>query len=85
MRLHALIRLGGPPPYFFAGNEDVRDDSLRMQALLLAKAAAPALDKRGDRASSRILAHESWITAARRLSSYCIWRYNALNYICIAF
>lgn len=69
VELHALIRLSGSPPYLFAGDKDVRDDSLWMQALLLAEAAAPALDKRGDCASSRILAHESWITAARRADS----------------
>lgn len=59
MGLHALFRLGGPPPYLVAGDEEVRDDLLRMQALLLAEAAAPALGERGDRASSCILAHES--------------------------
>ena len=34
-----LRPLFSPPPYLFAGNEEVRDDLLRMQALLLAKAA----------------------------------------------
>mgnify|MGYP007064646355 CR=1 FL=1 len=40
VELHALIRLSGSPPYLVAGDEEVRDDSLRMQALLLAEAVA---------------------------------------------
>lgn len=59
VELHAQFRLGGPPPYLVADDEEVRDDSLRMQALLLAEAVAPALGEQGDRASSCILAHES--------------------------
>ena len=59
VELHAQFRLGGPPSYLVAGDEEVRDDSLRMQALLLAEGVAPALGERGDRASSCILAHES--------------------------
>ena len=59
VELHAQFRLFSPPPYLAAGDEDVRDDSLQMQALLLAEGVAPALGERGNRASSCILAHES--------------------------
>ena len=54
-----LARLFSPPPYLAAGDEEVRGDSLRMQALLLAEDVALALGERGNRASSCILAHES--------------------------
>lgn len=54
VELHALIRLSGSPPYLVAGDEEVRDDSLRMQALLLAEAVAVVVGE-NPAASARLL------------------------------
>ena len=54
VELHAQFRLGGPPPYLVAGDEEVRDDSLRMQALLLAEGVAVVVGEK-PAASGRLL------------------------------
>ena len=43
-----LRPLFSPPPYLFAGDEEVRDDSLRMQALLLAEAVEIIVGENSD-------------------------------------